>query len=113
MTDLSDSLHDELVNLITAQGQRALVELFILYQGHGPLGRLPDRQRVNYQLYGGEDYSLLITVPGDKTRTFLRRYPKNLAPPRCIGVVGCGRGGLDLRYENKPWRGRAAGFRHF
>ncbi|HNW94296.1 MAG TPA: thiamine-phosphate kinase, partial [bacterium] len=104
MTDLSDSLGEELDNLITAHGKRALVELGALQDGRGPLAKLPERQRLQYQFHGGEDYALLVTVPAKHWPKFRRAYPRRYARPRVVGVAGGGRGGLDLRLDNEPWR---------
>lgn len=113
MTDLSDSLYEELDNLVTAHGQRAMVELFLLYRKDGPLAKLTDRQRVQYQLHGGEDYALLVAVPARHYNAFRCRYPRGLARPRAIGIVGSGGGGLDVRYENRPWTGNGREYAHF
>ncbi len=113
MTDLSDSLLEEIASLTTAYGKLAMVECGCLPAASGPLAGLPERQRLHYQLHGGEDYALLVTVPARQYPAFCRRYPRGFARPQVIGVVGGGQGGLDLRCDGELWRPSGRGFAHF
>lgn len=111
LTDLSDSLREELENLTTAFGLGARVALDRL-PAAGPWRGMEAKPRLAYQLDGGEDYSLLAAVRAGSLPAFLRRYPRTLARPVPLGVV-TETGKIEFTVAGKPVRLPRRHYRHF
>lgn len=111
LTDLSDSLREEIENLTVAFGRGARVALDRL-PAAGPWRGIESKRRLAYQLDGGEDHSLLAAVRKGSWPAFLDRYPRPLARPVPLGLV-TGTGKLEFTLAGQPVHPPRRHYRHF
>ncbi|TFY98115.1 thiamine-phosphate kinase [Ramlibacter rhizophilus] len=111
--DLSDGLMGDLGHVLTQSrvGARLHVdELLGLLPG---AEALPEAQRLECVLGGGDDYELLFTAPAAQHALVLERAAGAGTPVRCIGRIEAEPGLRLVDGQGRPVAARFASFDHF
>ena len=108
MIDISDGLGQDLGHILTASGVGAVVDLAKI-PTHPRLQALPDAEKWQHQLNGGDDYQLCFTMPEDKFKQFNHQYPHRIF---AIGEIVT-ENGLRLIYNDEKVNFTIQGFQHF
>lgn len=108
MIDISDGLGQDLGHILTASNVGAVVELAKI-PTHPLLQALPNREKWQHQLNGGDDYQLCFTMSKQKFAQFNQRYPNQIF---AIGEITTEKG-LTLLYDDKVVDFDIYGWQHF
>jgi thiamine-monophosphate kinase len=110
--DVSDGLAGDLGHILTASGVGADIDGAALPVAPGLLG-LPEAQRLDCLLNGGDDYELLFTAAPAQRAAVQAAAEASGTPVQRIGRIRAGRGLrlLDATGREQAWQAR--GFDHF
>ncbi len=108
MIDISDGLGQDLGHILTASNVGAVIDLTKI-PTHLLLKNLPNAEKWQHQLNGGDDYQLCLTLPKDKFEQFNQRYPNQII---AIGEIVTEKG-LTLIYNEKKVDVTIQGYQHF
>lgn len=108
MIDISDGLGQDLGHILTASDVGAVIDLAKL-PTHPLLQKLPNAEKWQHQLNGGDDYQLCFTLSQAKFETFNQCYPNQIF---AIGEIVTEKG-LQLFYNGEKVDFIIQGFQHF
>lgn len=108
MIDISDGLGQDLGHILTASGVGANIDLAKI-PTHPLLQSLPNREKWQHQLNGGDDYQLCFTLSKDNFERFNRLYSNTIF---AIGEIVT-ENRLQLFYNGKKVDFAIQGFQHF
>jgi thiamine-monophosphate kinase len=110
--DLSDGLLADLGHILAQSGVGAELDLGSLPES-GPLAALPDEQRWQLQLGGGDDYELCFTVPARKQKELAALALSCELDLSVIGEVTARPGLVMRRPDGSPYDQVVRGYEHF
>ena len=111
--DLSDGLTGDLGHILRASGVGACIHLRALPVSTA-LCELPEAQRLDCLLQGGDDYELLFTAPEAAREAVVAAALRSQTPVHRIGRITAEPGLFALgAQEQHPQPLRAGGFDHF
>lgn len=109
MIDISDGLGQDLGHILTASGVGAIINLDAI-PSHALLDALPQNQKWQHQINGGDDYQLCFTIPSAKLALFKRQNPD--IPIYPIGQIVADKG-LVFLHNKKQVNFMVKGWEHF
>ncbi|UNU72643.1 thiamine-phosphate kinase [Moraxella nasovis] len=109
MIDISDGLGQDLGHILTASKVGAILHLEKI-PANPLLQKLPNAQKWQHQLNGGDDYELCFTISPDKLALFEQHYPDFTVYP--IGEIVADKG-LILTYQGQTLDFNIKGWEHF
>ncbi|PIR25464.1 MAG: thiamine-phosphate kinase [Deltaproteobacteria bacterium CG11_big_fil_rev_8_21_14_0_20_42_23] len=115
MMDISDGLDLDLRRMLSASSVGARVELedIPLSAAFQTLVQRKKLPPYPLALCGGEDYALLFSVDGKKSKSFEAKYASAFGhKPFCIGMCQKGKK-LEYSQKGKPFTLKSSGFDHF
>lgn len=95
--DLSDGLASDLLHILKASGVGAQVELSALPMSPAFCEAIPEAQRLELALGGGDDYELCFTIAPELDESMRKTLTQNSIPIQRIGVIQQGR---NICWEN-------------
>lgn len=110
--DVSDGLAGDLGHILRASGVGAQIALADLPLAPD-LAALPEAQRLQCLLNGGDDYELLFTAPASAREAVAAAAAASQTPVQRIGCITEGSGLQVLDTAGRPAAFSAAGFDHF
>jgi thiamine-monophosphate kinase len=114
MMDISDGLVADLGHICETSGVSARIEAAALPLSPATKAVLAaEPQRLSAVLGGGDDYELLLTVPGAKTATLPLLAAETGVPLTRIGHIEAGSGVTVLDAHGQAMPVAVAGYRHF
>lgn len=108
MIDISDGLGQDLGHILTASNVGAVIDLAKI-PCHSLLQTLPNAEKWQYILNGGDDYQLCFTLSTANFEQFNQSHPNQVF---AIGEIVAEKG-LKLLYDEKPVNFTIQGFQHF
>lgn len=108
MIDISDGLGQDLGHILTASNVGAVIDLAKI-PTHPRLQALPNAEKWQHQLNGGDDYQLCFTMAKDKFKQFNHQYSHRIF---AIGDIVTDKG-LTLLYDGKVVDFEINGWQHF
>lgn len=108
MIDISDGLGQDLQHILTASQVGAVLDLASI-PAHPLLQHLPNAQKWQHQINGGDDYQLCFTMPTEKFKQFNQQYPKQIF---AIGHI-VAENGIQFLYDGKKVDFDIQGWQHF
>lgn len=108
MIDISDGLGQDLGHILTASKVGAVIDLAKI-PTHPLLQALPNQERWQHQLNGGDDYQLCFTMGEANFAKFTRQFPNQIF---AIGKIVT-ENDLMLIYNNQPIKFLIKGYQHF
>lgn len=108
MIDISDGLGQDLGHILTASQVGAVVDLASI-PTHPRLQALPNTEKWQHQLNGGDDYQLCFTMSEQSFIKFNRQFSDKIF---AIGKIVT-ENGLRLTYNNQPIEFSITGYQHF
>lgn len=109
MIDISDGLGQDLSHILNASGVGADIELDNI-PCHELLDALPDAQKWQHIINGGDDYQLCFSISPDKFADFQKKYPH--LPIYPIGKISK-KAGLRFLENGQPIDFNIKGWEHF
>lgn len=116
MIDISDGLATETQHICTnsGMGARLFAPKIPLHPETRRIARMFSTEALDYALYGGEDFELLLTVPADAGEAIVRALRKNYGVACTpVGVIVPQKEGLTLEKNGHSYPLSAGGFDHF
>lgn len=108
MIDISDGLGQDLGHILTASKVGAVVDLASI-PTHPRLQALPNSDKWQHQLNGGDDYQLCFTMSEQNFVKFNQQFSDKIF---AIGKIVT-ENGLRLTYNNQPIEFSITGYQHF
>lgn len=108
MIDISDGLGQDLGHILTASKVGAVVDLASI-PTHPRLQALPNTDKWQHQLNGGDDYQLCFTMSEQNFVKFNQQFSDKIF---AIGKIVT-ENGLRLTYNNQPIEFSITGYQHF
>ncbi|OBX55698.1 thiamine-phosphate kinase [Moraxella osloensis] len=108
MIDISDGLGQDLGHILTASQVGAVVDLASI-PTHPRLQALPNTEKWQHQLNGGDDYQLCFTMSEQSFVKFNQQFSDKIF---AIGKIVT-ENGLTLTYNNQPIEFSITGYQHF
>ncbi|MDO4440723.1 MAG: thiamine-phosphate kinase [Moraxella sp.] len=108
MIDISDGLGQDLGHILTLSQVGARIDLQKI-PCHDRLNDLPDKDKYQHIINGGDDYQLCLTMSQNNFDEFNRLNPNLIYP---IGEINNGKG-LSLYLDDVPFELTVKGWEHF
>ncbi len=110
--DISDGLASDLGHILEESGTAAMLHVDKLPTSAALRAILDDRQRLQYQLGGGDDYELCFTIARDRVEQLHQRMSTTAVTCTWVGEIVAG-GGISYLCDDQKVRLDISGYDHF